>query len=264
MKGRQDGMDIKIPRTTNKVVAELDGVSRLITAKQWERAALVASVVRLDKGHGGREETSTSGHFESAREFARRGIVGLSSPESVSKYVRAWLSQNDGQYPKLGAKVTLPEVEFPGDPGDEGSRVSTDPTVAVRQVVARHGAKAIAQALNADVNLAAQVQVEQVRDAQVGRRGVTQEEIDQGRQHVADVRSAMTRSLGSDTAVDALRSAAARLGEAIVEKEQFGIQHPDQEAEALRRIDHLLAAYRSGGDLSQDDATWLDSLGIKP
>lgn len=104
---------ITIPTTVEDAVEHLGGLGALITARKWERAAIVAAFVRLDLGSGGRQEASTSGDFESASSFAARSIVGLSSITSVTKYVQAWLDKHDGNYPRPGSKRRLPTVPFP-------------------------------------------------------------------------------------------------------------------------------------------------------
>lgn len=103
---------IRIPASQDAVFEALDGVGDLIKAKEWERAALVASIVRLGAGQGTSSRTGR-GDRMSAREFAELGIVGLSSTSTVSAYVQRWLDANDGEYPGLGKRVELPEVDWP-------------------------------------------------------------------------------------------------------------------------------------------------------
>jgi len=113
---------VSIPKSVGEAQARLTDVERLLTAKEWERAAIVAAFVRLDRGNGGRKEVRTSTHFVSAREFARRGVIGLKSDRTVSFYVKAWLGANDGNYPEPGSTVTLPTIDFPSQPVNAGSR----------------------------------------------------------------------------------------------------------------------------------------------
>lgn len=73
----------------------------------------------------------------------------------------------------------------------------------------------------------------------------------------------ISRRLNADLATQELTAAAGRLAEAIVAKEQFGIEHPESEAMALAKIDRYLAAYRGEGTLTDDDRSFLDGLGIR-
>jgi hypothetical protein len=77
------------------------------------------------------------------------------------------------------------------------------------------------------------------------------------------VGSNMARAMGYDAATSSLRSAAGFIIEATIEKEEFGIEHPDEEAEEVARIDRLWAAYKSGGKLTDTDREFLDSIGVK-
>lgn len=70
------------------------------------------------------------------------------------------------------------------------------------------------------------------------------------------------RSWEDDLALQELRLAAGALAEAIVLKEQYGVTHPDKEAELLDRIDRYRAAYASDGGLTADDHGWLKEQGI--
>lgn len=156
---RGPNVTVTIPASADDVIAELTGLGKLITAKKWERAALVASVVRLDLGHGGRDETGKFPRFESARGFAERGIVGLLDHKSVAKYVQAWLDTHDGRYPKLGATVTLPTSDFPPTrTGTDGDRTPAGVRTRVRSIIEQHGTAALAEAVVAEApNVAAEI-----------------------------------------------------------------------------------------------------------
>ena len=97
---------IHIPKTMQEMENHLNGVERLLTAKKWERAAIVAAFVRLGE-HGvspAKATTSLSTH-----EFAALGIAGLKSKDTVRNYVQRWLDTHDGIYPDTGADVLLPD-----------------------------------------------------------------------------------------------------------------------------------------------------------
>lgn len=79
---------IRIPKTVEAAVGTLNGLGALLTAKEWERAAILAAFVVPDKGNGNRRESDGSG--ESASAFARRGVAGLRDATTVLRYVAAW------------------------------------------------------------------------------------------------------------------------------------------------------------------------------
>lgn len=88
---------------------QLDGVARLLTASDWEKAAIVAAHVTLDAGHGKRREFAVS---YSASGFARLGFAGLTTKDTVVRYVKAW-TDTGRPPPTPGEGVELPTVPFP-------------------------------------------------------------------------------------------------------------------------------------------------------
>jgi len=91
---------IHIPDTLEEAVESLNGIDNLLTAKGWERAAIVAAFVRLpDK--------------RTVDAFTARGIAGLTHEDTVRRYVLVWLAQSDGVYPEPGADVELPAGPAP-------------------------------------------------------------------------------------------------------------------------------------------------------
>lgn len=102
---------VEIPETLEEAVQALAGIGRLLTAKEWERAAIVAAYVEPDLGHGGRQETFSSERLVSARQFACHKIAGLSSQVSVLRYVKAWLQV--APRPEPGETVELPRAAWP-------------------------------------------------------------------------------------------------------------------------------------------------------
>lgn len=115
---------IRIPASLEEARQQLIGLGELLTATEWERAAIVATFVRLDVSNGGPRELSKSGQFISAREFAEFGIVGLRSASTISRYVNAWTVFARLPHPKPGSRVKLPELEWPPEQANLGSRTS--------------------------------------------------------------------------------------------------------------------------------------------
>lgn len=104
-------------------------------------------------------------------------------------------------------------------------------------------------------------QVEQHRIAQrgpsYGPAPVPDEVGERARRHVG-------RALGHDTdqATDYLRAAANEIAHAVMCKERWGIDFPDDEAQALERIDHWLRVYRSPATVTAEDRAFAESIGV--
>lgn len=137
---------IKIPPTIAEAVESLQGLGSLITAKKWERAAIVAAFVRLGDGQGTSSKTGRGS--ESAREFSTRGIVGLSGTSSVTKYVQAWLDSHDGEYPVPGQKVVIPITDFPPTrTGTDGYDTDSGAQDTVERIIRKHGTAPVVRAI---------------------------------------------------------------------------------------------------------------------
>lgn len=120
-------MKVQIPASLDEAVTTLGGLDRLLTAKRWERAAIVAAFVTLSEGKGKRNVTSDI----SPVEFAALGIAGLTSKNTVAEYVRRWLEQRPA--PRPGEKVDLdglPEWSKP----DPGTRYEPGTAGAVKRI----------------------------------------------------------------------------------------------------------------------------------
>lgn len=84
-------MSIHIPGTIDEAVASLNGIGRLLTAKEWERAAIVYAFTQ----DGRRQRASTHVSYE---QFAVLGIQGLRTRQSVAAHHDAWQQAvDDGQ-----------------------------------------------------------------------------------------------------------------------------------------------------------------------
>jgi len=73
----------------------------------------------------------------------------------------------------------------------------------------------------------------------------------------------MARRLNTDLATAALRAAAGNVAEAILLREEFGVQNATEWAEAVTRIRHLVASLEDAGGVSDDDRGWLASIGVE-
>lgn len=104
---------ITIPKTIEAAKAALGAVGALLTAKNWERAAIVYAFAES------KEQGSTAGNTAvkmSFTAFAALKIVGLTDRETVADYHRAWqwaIDNGMASEVKPGDEVTLPTAAWP-------------------------------------------------------------------------------------------------------------------------------------------------------
>lgn len=111
---------ITIPATIEEAVTTLNGLEALLTAKEWQKAAIVAAFVRTTHAAGRPRKTAAGRGFRNLEQFAALNVVGLRRPETVRIYLDRWLEAHDGIYPEPGAQVTLPDAAW------ESTRTGTD------------------------------------------------------------------------------------------------------------------------------------------
>jgi hypothetical protein len=114
---------VAIPATIEDAVGALTGIDALLTAKGWERAAIVYAFTYEGRGHFASDGNPSDGRV-TITDFAKLGIAGLTTRETVALYRDAWLEKGD---PNIGAgdTVTLPDSKFPPrEDTNFGSRVS--------------------------------------------------------------------------------------------------------------------------------------------
>jgi len=139
---------MNIPETIDAAVERLRGIGTLVTAKEWERAAIVAAFVEPGQGEGGKPVSSAR---ISAAEFAKLGIHGLRSHVTVLRYVRIWEAHHDGSRPEPGKKVKLPTTDWA-----EACKVAPIPNTNTRTEasavrMASEEPEKLAEALNAEI-----------------------------------------------------------------------------------------------------------------
>lgn len=103
---------IHIPASIDEAVARLEPLGRLLTAKEWERAAIVFAHTEPQQG---RRNLGDNSPKLSIADFAALGIVGLKSRDSVRFYHQRWaeamkLGHAGNAVP--GGKVKLPDREW--------------------------------------------------------------------------------------------------------------------------------------------------------
>lgn len=106
---------VTIPATIEEATAGLDGIDRLLVAKEWERAAIVYAFTNAG-GKPGPKGDRMDTHTISAREFADKRIVGLTDKNTVAEYAKAWqwaIDNGMATEVKPGDTVALPTIAWP-------------------------------------------------------------------------------------------------------------------------------------------------------
>lgn len=117
---KQPAAKFQVPPTKEAVIDDIGVKSALLTATGWELAAELAAIVRFS-GSG----NVKSDIYLSTTDVARFGIRGLTSHNTVERYVKAWLKESGGLHPEPGDLVVLPLCDFPPDAKNVGSRTTT-------------------------------------------------------------------------------------------------------------------------------------------
>jgi len=128
-------MSTVIPSTLDEVKEHLNGLGKLVTAKEWERAAIVWAWTR--EGVNQYESLVSSYQAMTITDFAKLGIINLSSRNSVREYRQRWQSIIDelGDAYAVRPGDEIPPVEKPWreeksrDDGDVDSDESTSDSV---------------------------------------------------------------------------------------------------------------------------------------
>jgi hypothetical protein len=105
---------IRIPQE-HELRSRLSGLGVLLTARKWERAAIVYAFTEVGEVGRGRwyKPMPPKMHI---RDFAAKGYAGLTTNKSVSRYRDAWVTAiNNGWAVPVepGMAVILPEQPFP-------------------------------------------------------------------------------------------------------------------------------------------------------
>ncbi len=130
--------EMRIPDDIESAVLDLKGLGELVTATEWQRAALVFAFT-YEGRPGGRSTGQECSVAKTLDEFAKLGLAGLSSRTTVRRYRAAWkLAIQDGfaTYVMPGDLVALPEVDWneyfnppkpPREPKEKHAKVSGEP-----------------------------------------------------------------------------------------------------------------------------------------
>jgi hypothetical protein len=107
---------VVIPASLDDATRELEGLGRLLQARNWERAAIVFAWTEPGVPHLASAGRAADARRLSITAFAALDITGLRTRESVARYRRAWeIAVDDGHAIAVGPgeEVTLPTREWP-------------------------------------------------------------------------------------------------------------------------------------------------------
>ena len=113
---------VTIPATIEEATSTLEGIEALLTAKGWERAAIVYAFTHEGTNQHDLPDGYPSG-TETITAFVARGIAGLTTRETVAVYRDLWAKYGDTAI-KPGDTVKLPKLDFPPQKRNLGSRVT--------------------------------------------------------------------------------------------------------------------------------------------
>lgn len=118
---------IHIP-TAEQLGTQLAGLDRLLTARNWERAAIVWAFTTAEEGRPSKLRSAEQFPCPIA-EFVSLGFKGLGSRNSVARYRAAWQDALDSGHAcsvAPGDEVELPDLEFPPAPDPRLRTEGTD------------------------------------------------------------------------------------------------------------------------------------------
>lgn len=105
--------EVYMPKDKTSAVNKLAELSALAATRDWERAALVALLVKsAGVGRPKKSVTSNANPQMTINEFTRLGVYGFRTHNSVRAYLKAWKA-GGMDIPIWGQKTELPSAEFP-------------------------------------------------------------------------------------------------------------------------------------------------------
>lgn len=105
---------MQIPNTINEAVDQLAGLDRLVTATEWERAAIVWAFTSPGNPLSGTKRVDTDP--VSFATFSGYGIHGLKRRDTVQTYWEAWqkaIDDGKAKAVKPGGQFSIPKMDWP-------------------------------------------------------------------------------------------------------------------------------------------------------
>lgn len=247
-----------LPTDIDAAAASLGRLGELATATEWKRAAIVATFVRTDSKGGRPGNLPDPSGFETPNQFARRGIIGLSSHTTVTIYARAWLDRYDRPAP--GQRIDLPDEPWPPTQlGDTRNAVADREAIyaqAEDDGVGRVKAVDIAKntgAMEAAIKASPRVAEAAVRALRARKPQAAPEP--RRFEHASTFRI--------DVVTAHLRTALGELVAAIGAAAQEPTNEPDVAQRLLAEIRRACDYFQNGGDFTPDDRVFLAEMGVE-
>lgn len=158
------------------IPSTIEGVMGLLTARKWEKAAIVYAYTKPPKEGrpetGGKPPVTTVGTIQfpcSYSDFASLGIAGLRDRHAVALYRERWseaMKKRKAKAVKPGETISVPDLPWP--PTDHDKRSGTNRHVSDKMVVDRLREKPelISEAITSD-----QDKLAEVASATIQKRG---------------------------------------------------------------------------------------------
>jgi hypothetical protein len=131
-------MSIHIPSTLDEACERLASIEGIMTARNWERAAIVSAFTTNNP-------VAENRHKIGFRQFAERGLSGLSNHETVKRYHDAWqsaISEGKAKPVSPGEPVEVPDMEWPPRNGHLNEITDVDQREAIEREAEAAGTSA--------------------------------------------------------------------------------------------------------------------------
>lgn len=228
---------IQIPSTIAELKPRLVGLTAIVGTSQWSIAAMVYAFTTEDDRGGPRPRNRGEITAVSCREFARLGIHGLRSDQTVRRYRQAWadaIADGRAKEARPGRAVALPDGDFPRDDrpgaGVEDRRPLDRVRSDMRKLTPQQKAEVVRETAMQPEVIAAETERRKRRFAEVNPDALTSEaDIKASRAATREAFQPMRDSLANLQVVGAIEAAAAALRAA----------RPDEEL--MAQIDEALA-----------------------
>jgi len=135
---------INIPDSVQEAVESLEGIGRLLTAREWERAAVVYALTHYEGGSRGPRSSRHMSETLTYQALADLGVTGLTSPKRVGWYHDQWQAVVDGGYAdeaELGDEIEIPD-DWEWPPNDTVGERDTTMTPERRETLMQAGREA--------------------------------------------------------------------------------------------------------------------------
>ena len=135
---------ITIPDTIDEAVTSLDGIGRLVQAREWKRAAIVWALTHYEGGSRGPRSMGQMSQTLTYSQLAEKGIVGLTNRKRVAWYHDQWQSVIDDGYADpvgLGDSIDIPD-DWEWPPNDSVGERDTSMTEERREHLMEAGREA--------------------------------------------------------------------------------------------------------------------------